>query len=110
MKSVASHIVLFGLAAAVSVGACSRTHLTATHGRAYREVFAAQDANPNRKGSGKSVHGLDSQEAAIIAGSYRKALAPQAAPVNGQNQLLMISPQRPADTSAGLPASVPAGQ
>lgn len=88
--------------------ACSRAHLTPTHGRAYREVFAAQDANPNRK-TAQSVNGLDSQEAAIIAGSYRKALAPKAEEGPGQQRLLMVAPQRPVGDTSGLPASVPSG-
>jgi hypothetical protein len=93
----------------VGMTACSRAHLTPTHGRAYREVFTAQDANPNRK-SAQSVNGLDAQEATIIAGSYRKALAPKGDEgAGGQQRLLMVAPQRPVGDSAGLPASVPGG-
>jgi hypothetical protein len=33
-------------ASALGLGACSRTHITPTHGRAFREAFAIQDANP----------------------------------------------------------------
>jgi hypothetical protein len=96
------------LALVVAAGAgCSRAHLTPTHGQAYHGAFAAQDANPNRKA--KSVDGLDANEAAIIAGSYRRALAPKAESSPGQNQLLMMAPQRPVNDSSGLPASVPAG-
>jgi hypothetical protein len=94
------------LVVAGAVG-CSRTHLTSTHGRAYREAFAAQDANPNR-GPSKSVHGLDSQEAKIIAGGYRKALAPKADSSDTSSQLLMIGPRRGVDNTP-LPASVPGG-
>jgi hypothetical protein len=91
------------------MSACSRAHLTATHGRAYREVFAAQDANPNRKAA-QSVNGLDSQEAAIIAGNYRKALSPKSEDAGaGQQRLLMVAPQRPVGDSSGLPSSVPSG-
>jgi hypothetical protein len=100
-----------GLALALVVGAgagCARTHLTPSHGRAYHQAFAVQDANPDRKA--KSVHGLDAQEATIIAGSYRKAPAPKSDVAPGQNQLLMVAPQRPVNDSAGLPASVPPGQ
>jgi hypothetical protein len=101
--------VLALVAAGVGTAACSRAHLTPTHGRAYREVFAAQDANPNRK-TPQSVNGLDSQEAAIIAGSYRKALSPKSEDAGGgQQRLLMVAPQRPVGDSAGLPASVPSG-
>lgn len=88
---------------------CSRAHLTSSHGRAYHEAFAAQDATPENKPP-RSVHGLDSQEAAIIAGNYRKALSPKAEANAGSGQLLMVNPQRPVGDSAGLPSSVPSGQ
>jgi len=102
-------VLAFGMLAAAA-GGCSRAHLTSTHGRAYHEVFTAQDANPNRKGT-KSVHGLDSQEAAIIAGSYRKALAPKADANAAGPQLLMVNPNRGGgNEAAALPASVPSGQ
>lgn len=100
--------VALTLAVALGSGltACSRNHLTPSHGRAYREVFVAQDANPNRKTT-TSVNGLDSQEAAIIAGSYRKALSPKTDPGANSKQMLMVAPQRAVGDSSGLPASVP---
>jgi len=96
-------------ALALTLGACNRAHLTASHGRAYHAAFAAQDANPDRKGA-QSVHGLDAQEAAIVAGSYRKALGPQSqAPGAGNGQMLMINPQR-GDNNVSMQPSVPPGQ
>ncbi len=102
--------IVLGLAIFVpALGGCSRAHLTATHGRAYHEIFAAQDANPARKG-GKSISGLDSQEAAIIAGNYRKALSPKAEAAPGSNQLLMVNPNRGGvNDSAQLAPSTPSG-
>ncbi len=100
-------LAFVALATCLAGGGCARTHLTASHGRAYHEVFAAQDANPNRQGT-KSVHGLDSNEAAIIAGSYRKALAPKASEGSAQGQLLMMSPNRPGAEAVVAP-SVPQG-
>lgn len=89
-------------------GACSRLHITPTHGRAYRATFAIQDANPNRS-SNKSINGLDSQEASIIAGSYRKALAPKVdMPTNGP-QLLMVNPNHGGAAEPALAPSVPSG-
>ena len=103
-------LVLTATIAGFGGSGCARTHLTATHGRAFHEAFAIQDANPNRKGSNpKSVNGLDSQEAAIIAGSYRKALAPKAEVANN-GQLLMMSPNQGGGLAAGAMApSVPQG-
>jgi hypothetical protein len=106
MRSTA---LVVGLLLAGLAGGCSRAHLTATHGRAYHEVFTAQDANPNRKTT-KSVHGLDSQEAAVIAGSYRKSLAPQATATNTGPQLLMINPNHGGGGGEVPVASVPSGQ
>jgi hypothetical protein len=103
-QALALALALFGLAG----GACSRVHLTPTHGRAYHEVFAIQDANPNRKGN-KSLNGLDSQEAAIIAGNYRKALSPRADSGSGSNQLLMVAPPRGGGGDAQLAPSIPQG-
>jgi hypothetical protein len=97
------------LALVAASGGCSRAHLTATHGRAYHEIFAAQDANPARKG-GKPISGLDSQEAAIIAGNYRKALSPKADTAPSSNQLLMVNPNRGGvNDSAQLAPSTPSG-
>jgi hypothetical protein len=109
MRSSALAGLVFGLlvAGVLSGAGCNRAHLTATHGRAYHEVFTAQDANPGRKDA-KSVNGLDSQEAAVIAGSYRKALAPKGENGGAQPQLLMVAPPRGEGPS--LPPSVPAGQ
>jgi hypothetical protein len=93
----------------LSAAACSRLHVTPTHGRAYREAFAIQDANPNRKNPPKSINGLDSQEAAIISGSYRKALAPKVDTPNGGNQLLMMSTNHGGGDAPVLAPSVPPG-
>jgi hypothetical protein len=102
-------ILALGLGLALSTGACSRAHLTATHGRAFHEIFAAQTANPNPRSDPKSIHGLDSQEAAIISGSYRKALSPKADSGGGNNQLLLMAPSKSGAAAANyMPApSVP---
>ena len=107
LRPLASRVAL--VLAVSALGACSRAHLTASHGRAYHEVFAAQDANPNRKG-GKSIHGLDSQEAAIIAGNYRRALSPKQDSGPNANQLLMVDPNHGGvNDNAQLSPSVPQG-
>jgi hypothetical protein len=90
-----------------TLGACSRAHITPSHGRAYHQAFAIQDANPNR-GKATSIHGLDSQEAAIIAGSYRKALSPKAESTGNNGQLLMVNPNHGGGGGEVAP-SVPPG-
>jgi hypothetical protein len=109
MNAAALRLALVVVAAgALVTGACSRAHITPTHGRAYHEAFAIQDANPNRK-TPKSINGLDSQEAAIISASYRKALAPKVESGNG-NQLLMVAPNAGGGGGAQVLApSVPSG-
>jgi hypothetical protein len=105
-RRMGSGLVLALLLAGLACGGCSRAHLTPRHGRAYREIFAAQDANPNRKGEGTSIYGLDSQEAAIIAGNYRRALSPKSDTGTGQNQLLTVNPNHSGAEGASMP-SVP---
>jgi hypothetical protein len=52
----------------------------------------------------------DSQEAAIISSSYRKALAPKADTSQGGNQLLMVSPNAGGGAGAQtLAPSIPSG-
>jgi hypothetical protein len=99
---------LCALACALAAGACSRAHITPSHGRAFREAFAIQDANPNR-GKPKSINGLDSQEASIIAGSYRRALAPKSDSGGNQGQLLMVNPNHGNGGGEMVAPSVPPG-
>jgi hypothetical protein len=89
--------MMLGLAllAATAATGCDRSKMTASHGRAYREAFARQVANPGageRKGQDKVVQGLDSQEAAIVAKTYRKNLAPKE-DENSRGQLLYTTPR-----------------
>jgi len=104
---LASALVLAGVLS-LALGACSRAHITPTYGRAFRAAFAIQDANPHRKEQ-KSINGLDSQEAAIIAASYRKALAPKADTGGAGPQLLLMSPNRGGAEATTLAPSVPPG-
>jgi hypothetical protein len=110
MNAAAPRLALVvAVAAALGLGACSRAHITASHGRAFHEIFAIQDANPNRKAP-KSINGLDSQEAAIIAGSYRKELAPKVETAPNAGQLLMVNPNHNGGAEAAVLApSVPPG-
>jgi hypothetical protein len=110
MKAAALRFALVAALAGLGSAACSRVHITPTHGRAYREAFAAQDANPNRsKNPPKSINGLDYQEAAIIAGNYRKGLAPASGGGDNNGQLLLVAPQHGGGGAAALPPSVPSG-
>ena len=99
-----------GLAALVSLGGagCDRAHLTASHGRAYQQAFAVQTVNPGRVAPANAVHGLDSQEAAIIASSYRRGLAPKEQSAGTERpQVLLYSPKAGLRDASMPPPSVP---
>ena len=86
---------------------CDRAHLTASHGRAYERAFAVQAVNPGRAAEAKAVHGLDSQEAAIISSNYRRSLSPKDHAVADRPQLLMYSPRTGLHDANLPPPSVP---
>ncbi|MEA2699890.1 MAG: hypothetical protein QOI66_4161 [Myxococcales bacterium] len=95
---------------ALTATACDRSRLTASHGRAYREVFARQIANPTA-GTKPSQHnageGLDSQEAAIVSKTYRQNLAPKEDEAT-RGQMLYTAPRAAQSERAELPPpSVP---
>jgi hypothetical protein len=101
--------VRVAVACAVLLGGvgCARTHLSPNHGRAYREIFAAQAVGPRPGVKPKSVDGLDSQEASIIAGNYRKALSPKDSG-DAQKQMIM-TPTGPREVTSVPATSVPNG-
>ncbi len=96
------------IAIALLGGACARERLTETHGRSTREVFMAQRANPGAPAAKPpaALQGLDSQEATIIAETYRKSLAPKGEQVE-EPQILMINPEPGRPQQRPLPPSVP---
>ncbi|ABS28140.1 hypothetical protein [Anaeromyxobacter sp. Fw109-5] len=94
----------------VLAAGCAREHLTETHGKSMRESFAVQRANPDAPRRGpppKALTGLDSQEATIIAETYRKSLAPEGTAVEEPEVLLIAPPQSTRQRPQALPPSVP---
>ncbi|HZZ83144.1 MAG TPA: hypothetical protein VFE30_01305 [Anaeromyxobacteraceae bacterium] len=91
------------------LGACSGSqHLWDARGRAYQAGFAVQHSAPPPGGKGaEAVVGLDSQEAAIIAASYRHSLAPKQGNVNEQSVLFVAPPQQGQPGYSTPPPSVP---
>lgn len=77
------------------LGACAGSpHLWDARGRAYQGAFAVQHTAPAPGAKGaEAVSGLDSQEAAIIAASYRQSLAPKQGKVNDQPIVFVSPPQ-----------------
>ena len=95
-------LILSGLL--LSAGCADRNNLTASHGQSYRQALSRQAANPQAGQEGPSK-GLDSQEAAVIANSYRTSLA-RKGEKPPQETLLMVAP--PTRTVDNMPAaSVP---
>ena len=104
-----------GLLVLLFADCANRTHLTKSHGRAYSEAFGRQVANPDSQAQAKRVdatQGLDSQEAAAVAGAYRRSLLGHegsAAPPASQPMVIM----NPTGAQPGAnmpPPSVPGGQ
>lgn len=91
------------------LGACSSSqHLWDARGRAFQAGFAVQHsaAPPGAKGA-EAVSGLDSQEAAIIAASYRHSLAPKQDKASEQPILFVAPPQQGGQPGYMPPPSVP---
>jgi tRNA/tmRNA/rRNA uracil-C5-methylase (TrmA/RlmC/RlmD family) len=81
-------------AVAVMLAGCGgRAHLTEGHGTAVRAVQHGQAAVPAAKRT-NAIEGLDSQEAAIIADSYRRSLAPKGEKVEEEPVIFVAPPQR----------------
>jgi hypothetical protein len=100
------------LVGAAGASGCDRTYLTRTHGRAYSEAFGQQRVYPDgAPHTAKGVEGLDSQEASVIAGSYRRSLAKEGSPEGGAAPLVMANPAFNGMAQPNLPPpSVPNGQ
>jgi hypothetical protein len=103
-----SHHLKHALALAALGCGCARAHLTEKYGESYAAVFSEQ-APPRPKTVGP-VSGLDSQEAAIISGSYRKSIAPKDTQVKDQPVLIVAPPtQQGGYGMTTLAPSVPKG-
>ena len=100
----------FALLILLGAGACDRTHLSANHSRSYRAVFARQAFDPlagDKPRGAKLFNGLDSQEAAIVAKTYRKGLAPKEGQAD-QQPMVLVAPRGAARESSNMPPpSVP---
>lgn len=100
MKRIAVlSVVALGLA-----GCSAAKHLTEAQGRSYRAFLDRQHVvrtPPYRE----AEKGLDAQEAAIIARSYRQSLAPTEARPREEPQVLILD--RPAGYQARQPPLAP---
>jgi len=88
---------------AMALAACRQQHLIPGYGKSYDAAFQAQA--PQRKEPARAATGLDSQEAAIIAETYRTSLAPKEAKPKQEPMLIVTPPSR--EVPQKLAPSVP---
>ncbi len=84
-------IALAALAAMPLLG-CARQHITSTYARSNSAAFRTQAVPPQHAKRPDALLGLDSQEASIIANSYRKSIGGTQAPSAQRDQVLIVSP------------------
>ena len=89
---------------AMALTACRQQHLIPGYGKSYDAAFQAQ-APPRKGGPARAATGLDSQEAAIIAETYRTSLAPKEAKPKQEPMLIVTPPSR--EVPQKLAPSVP---
>jgi hypothetical protein len=109
MRSRLAPLVVAAALVASSAACADRQHLRAAHGSSYHEAFARQRANPQAGRSDKAVAGLDSQDAEVVAQTYRAGMAPKSdASAAASSRSVFIVPTNPNPTGYTPPPSVPA--
>ena len=88
-------------------GCADRVHMTRAYGHSYQETLRRQAVNPGAGDQQATSKGLDTQEAAIIAQSYRTSLAHKGQPVPQEAVLLHTMPNDGVGKDAPMPASLP---
>ncbi len=83
-------------------GACDRTHLSAAYGQSLRRALKAQVIDPAAGERPGSAQGLDPEEAAIVAKSYRESLSPKKEDTGRMPLVVLPTTQQP-----GAPAAMP---
>ncbi|WP_394841967.1 hypothetical protein LZC95_33440 [Pendulispora brunnea] len=91
-------------ALALALGGCDRTHMSPHFGEANREAFQAQVIDLDAGNQVKPNPPLDPEEAATIARSLSKSLAPpSAAGAGNRDPVLVVTPPQ----ATGTPAQEP---
>ncbi len=91
---------------AVAAAGCGIEHRSAAYGRAYKESMAMQ-VKPPAKPPAPSNTALDTQESAVIAGSYVRSLAGKTAQPTDTEPVLYVAPAARSSAGQALPSSVP---
>ncbi|WP_394831296.1 hypothetical protein LVJ94_32780 [Pendulispora rubella] len=94
------------VAIALGSGGCDRTHMSPHFGEANREAFRAQVIDLDAGNRERPNPPLDPEEAATIARSLSKSLAPAAMGTAPRDSVLVVSPPA-AGTGAAPPAQEP---
>jgi len=92
---------------ALGVAACDRTHMSANFGEANRAAFHAQVIDPDAGNETRPSPSLDPEEAATIARTHLKSLAPPAtAGAAGYRDPILVVPSGGVQ-GTGTPAPSP---
>lgn len=83
-------LVVVVMVAALAAACSGPRHMSRAHGVAYRAHFERQAANPAAQE--RAEKGLDSEEAGIVANSYRRSLAPKGTRETAQPEVLLVAP------------------
>ena len=108
MKHTKLGLLASAVVTALTMGACSRAHLSKNYGIAYAAWFSAQqvEAKPaNAERARRTVESLDAQEAAMVSKSYRKEVS-KSEDASG-SRMLMIGQPRSGGEGYIPPPSVP---
>ncbi len=90
----------------VIAAGCGGSNLTPTHGRATRAFLERQRVTPFPEYK-EAIEGLDAQESAIIAKSYRESLAPKGTRMDEEPEVLIVQQPKAMQRPEGLAPSVP---
>jgi hypothetical protein len=99
-------IIAMGCLATAACG--GRAHLARGFGDSYHAHFALQAIHPDAGNKAPVRLGLDSQEAAIVAESYRRSLMPEGSSQQGDEQpMIIVAPPAKGSGQTKLAPSVP---
>ena len=80
---------------ATGLAACGpRVHMSPSFGRANHQAFERQALDPQAGTTPRSVGGLDSQEASIIAATHRHNLTPKGTNARPDEPLIIVAPNQ----------------
>ena len=103
--SVGCFVVMAG-----ALGGCDRTHMSAKFGEANRAAYRSQVLHPGAGDEVKPEQPLDPEEAAIVAKTYKRSLAPKDATQSSGGQLLVVPTTGPGGASLAPLPPPPTGQ